>query len=77
MSNGTGPASFLLMLIVEDSDTGRSITIVFDAFGKNGDKCRFTSINVTNDSEFEKLGMLVLDRFELFWLHGKRNLVFL
>ena len=77
VSNGAGPAGFLLMLIVEDPDTCRSITIIFDAFGKNGDQGRFTGINVTNDTEFEELGVLVFDRFELFWLHGKRNLAFL
>lgn len=35
MSNGTGSASFLLMKIVENPDTCRSITIIFDTFGKD------------------------------------------
>lgn len=51
VSNGTGPAGFLFMEIVKDSDTGRSITIVFDTFGQDGDKGWFTGIDVTNDTE--------------------------
>ena len=51
VSNGTGPAGFLFVEVIKDPDTSRSITVVFDTFGEDGDKGRFTGIDVTNDTK--------------------------
>lgn len=51
MANGTCSSSFLLVKIVKDSHTCRSISIIFDSLGQHRDQRGFAGINITDDTK--------------------------
>lgn len=69
MSYWWGSAGFLFVEVIEDPDTGRSITIIFNTFGQDRDKGGFSCVDIADDTELEEPWVFVFDVVVLFLLH--------